>query len=80
MKFPVGCVTRRHQHSRMFARVIDRNVNQRGNINARQALENELFDGEPIHRNLAGDFSVQVRLHGGQAANHLEKFLPQLFL
>jgi hypothetical protein len=60
----------------MFCRVIIRNVNQRGDVNARQTLEDKFFDGETVHRNLTSDYRVQVCLHGGQAANHLQKFLP----
>ena len=64
----------------MPGRLIVRNVNQRCDINARQTLENEFFDGVPIHRNPARDHRMEIRLDRRQAANHLQKLLSQLLL
>ena len=47
-------------------------VDERGHVQAGQALEDDLLDPVPVHGNGPGDPRVQRRLRLGQAADHVE--------
>ena len=64
----------------MLLGVIIRHVNERSDIDAWQTLKDQFFDGEPIHRNPAGDARMQIRFYRRQAPDHLLELLPQFVL
>ena len=55
-------------------------IHKRSDVDSRQALVNQFFDGKAFHLNFAGDPRVQIRLLLRQSTDHLQKFLPHRLL
>src|SRR6267154_6591960 len=64
----------------MLFRMIVRNVNERSNINSRQTLKDQFFDGEPVHLYLAGNLRMKICLRRRQAPDHFQELLPEFAL
>src|SRR6267154_5085892 len=64
----------------MLFRTIVRNVNECGDINSRQTLKDQFFDGEPVHLNLAGNLRMKICLCRRQSSDHFQELLPEVAL